>query len=215
MAFFDCPILIIDDQDLIWEADEHSKMLFGSPSGKVDYAAGKIYEKGLGHDILEEPIATLTKKNDVTEIRDEKLGEFSAPILHIKGDNIYTPKKYTAILDAPGAYIRHENPGSSQYNPGPSASDDPQPPKSAPSGLGSAVMKFGGMLLAFYCVVVAVGNAMPIRLSIVLAIALVAGLVYMEWFTKKKVNKKAFRIALWAVLIWFTFCGSIILRYFF
>ena len=217
-SMFDCPSLIIDDQGLIWEADEHSKMLFGSPSGKVDYAAGKIYGKGLGYDLLEEPIATLTKKNDVTEVRDAKQGEFSAPILYIKGDKIYTPEEYTSIGDMPGAYIRREDPapapGGSSVQSGTGTSSGTASGKGSSSGLGSNALKFGGILLAFYCVVVGVGNAMPIWLSLLVAAALLGGLIYLGWFSKKKENRRKFQIAFWAVLAWFVFAGSIILSYY-
>jgi len=148
-SLFDCPTLIIDDQGLIWAADAYYKVLFGSPSGKIDYAAGKIYGKGLGYNAFEEPIAYLTCKNGVIEIQDAKQGVFSAPILYIKDNKIYTPEEYNSIFDAPSAYFSGNHSGSTNTSGKPGGNSSGR--KS--SGGGGAGGNFGmilalGLLLA-------------------------------------------------------------------
>lgn len=215
-SLFDCPSLIIDDQGLIWAADEYYKVLFGSPSGKVDFSAGKIYGKGLGYDLFEEPIAYLSQKNGVTEIRDAKQGIFSAPILYIKDNKIYTLEEYCSIFDAPGGFIRQEKESpfaeSGQFASG-SAGGAAAGSEGGPvSGLGVLALKIGGVMLTAYCVLIGVANALPIWLSILLGIALIGGLGYMGWFSKDQAKHKAFRLAFWSVLAWFALVAIIIIN---
>lgn len=121
-SLFDCPSLIIDDQGLIWAADEYYKLLFSSPSGKIDYSAGKIYGKDLGHGMFSEPIGYLETKNGVTSIMDAKQGFFSAPILYIKDNKIYTSEEYCSIFGAPSGYVKENTSSSSSYGGGYSGS---------------------------------------------------------------------------------------------
>lgn len=158
-SVFDCPGLMIDDDGLIWKADEYYKLLFGEPCGRIDYAAGKIYGADMGHGMMAQPIACMEEKNGVTEIRDAKAGYFSAPILYLKDGKIYTPDQYFAVFDCPGAYIRKEEkeenqeeykksePAEAGMNQGESQSAP------AGSGSGSGILKLGGILFAIYLVV--------------------------------------------------------------
>lgn len=207
-SLFDCPSLVIDDQGLIWEADDYYKILSGSPSGKIDFSAGIIYGKGLGYDLFEAPIAYLTEKNGITEVQDAKQGVFSAPILYIKDHKVYTPDAYCAIFDAPGGFIRVEkkSPAASSGQAGAGVSGV------TASGLGSTVLKIGGAALAAYCVLIGVANALPVWLSILLGIALVGGLGYMGWFSRNQAMRKTFRLAFWAVLAWFVLAAIIIIK---
>lgn len=111
-SLFNCPSLMIDDNGLIWAADEYYKILFSSPSGKIDYAAGKIYGKDLGGGLFSEPIGYLETQNGVTRIMDAKQGYFSAPILYIQGNKIYTAEEYCSIFGAPSGYVQGNPPSS-------------------------------------------------------------------------------------------------------
>lgn len=114
-SLFNCPSLMIDDNGLIWAADEYYKILFSSPSGKIDYAAGKIYGKDLGGGLFSEPIGYLETKNGVTRIMDAKQGYFSTPILYIQGNKIYTAEEYGSIFGAPSGYVQGNPPSSGGY----------------------------------------------------------------------------------------------------
>lgn len=108
-SLFQCPSLIIDDIGKIWKADDYYKIISGAPVGRVDYARGCIYGEDLGYGLLAAaPIAYLETKNGVTQVLDGKKGLFSAPILYIKDDKVYTPEQYTALFDAPSGYIKEE-----------------------------------------------------------------------------------------------------------
>lgn len=108
-SLFDCPSLIIDNWGKIWAADQYYMVLSGEPCGRIDYQGGKIYGKDLGYGMLAEPIAYLETKNGVTRIMDAKKGLFSAPMLYIQDDKVYTPEQWTSLFDAPGGYIKKEN----------------------------------------------------------------------------------------------------------
>lgn len=121
-SLFECPSLIIDDEGKIWAADAYYKILFGEPSGRIDYAGGKIYGKDLGYGIFSEPIAYLETKNGVTRVLDAKKGLFSSPILYIQNDKVYTPEQWTSIFDSPSGYIKNDGPppeGPVIYDPPP------------------------------------------------------------------------------------------------
>ena len=108
-SLFQCPSLIIDDEGKIWKADDYYKIIRGAPVGRVDYARGCIYGEDLGYGPLAAaPIAYLETKNGVTQVLDGKKGLFSAPILYIKDNKVYTPEQYTALFDAPSGYIKKE-----------------------------------------------------------------------------------------------------------
>ncbi|MGN1027864.1 MAG: hypothetical protein ACI4P4_15825 [Faecousia sp.] len=108
-SLFQCPSLIIDDEGRIWKADDYYKIISGAPVGRVDYTRGCIYGEDLGYGLLASaPIAYLETKNGVTQVLDGKKGLFSAPILYIKDDKVYTPERYTALFDAPSGYIKEE-----------------------------------------------------------------------------------------------------------
>lgn len=207
-SLFDCPNLIIDDEGKIWSADNYYKVLFGEPSGRIDYAGGKIYGKDLGYGMFSKPIAYLETKNGVIQVLDAKKGLFSSPILYIKDNKVYTPEQYCAIFDAPSGYIQKKD-KSSSTDTGASGTGNSG---GTPSGLGSLLLKIGGLILLVYCVVIGVANALPIWVSILLGIALVAGLAYMGWFSKNKSKQKAFRIAFWAVLAWFGFVAFLFIK---
>lgn len=105
-AFFDCPSLIIDDEGRIWSADNYYKILFGEPSGRIDFSKGKIYGKDLGYGLFSAPIAYLETKNGVTRVLDAKEGFFNSPILYIENNKVYTPEQWTRLFDCPSGYIK-------------------------------------------------------------------------------------------------------------
>ena len=108
-SLFQCPSLIVDDMGKIWKADDYYKIISGAPVGRVDYARGCIYGEDLGYGPLAAaPIAYLETKNGVIQVLDGKKGLFSAPILYIKDNKVYTPERYTALFDAPSGYIKKE-----------------------------------------------------------------------------------------------------------
>ena len=108
-TLFDSPSLIIDDDGKIWTADNYYKIISGEPSGRIDYAAGKIYGKDMGYGMFAEPIAYLETKNDVIQVIDAGKGLFSSPILYIRDDKVYTPEEYYSIISNPSGYIRRED----------------------------------------------------------------------------------------------------------
>ena len=109
-SLFDFPSLVIDNWGKIWAADQYYMVLSGEPCGRIDYQGGKIYGKDLGYGMFAEPIAYLETKNGVTRIMDAKKGLFSSPMLYIQDDKVYTPEQWTSLFDAPGGYIKNENP---------------------------------------------------------------------------------------------------------
>lgn len=116
-SLFQCPNLIIDDEGKIWKANDYYTIISGTPVGRVDYARGCIYGEDLGYGPLAAaPIAYLETKNGVTQVLDGKKGIFSAPILYIKDDKVYTPEQYTALFDAPSGYIKKEEKKTSGVN---------------------------------------------------------------------------------------------------
>lgn len=173
-SLFDCPRLVIDDQGLIWAADEYYKVLFGSPSGKIDYSAGKIYGKGLGYDLFEEPIAYLSTKNGVTEVQDAKQGVFSAPILYIKDNKIYTPEEYCSIFDVPSGYIKEDQPSSGGYSGSSSGSSSGGGHSGSSSGSSSGG---GSPLIGILSVVLVL--ALPALLFNLTKVTIVVAVIYL------------------------------------
>lgn len=106
-VFRGCPSLIIDDKGLIWAGDEYYKILFGEPSGKIDFEKGYIYGEDYAK-LMATPIGILEKVNDLIKVYDYQKGRFSAPILYIQNDKIYTPEQWTSIFDIPGGYIEKD-----------------------------------------------------------------------------------------------------------
>ena len=151
-SFFECPSLIIDKEGKIWAADAYYKIVFGEPSGRIDYSAGKIYGKDLGYGMFSEPIAYLETQNGVTRVLDAKKGLFSSPILYIQNDKVYTPEQWTSVIDAPSGYIKHDGPPPE----GPVIFDPP------PAGGGKSDGSSGG------------GSMLTAVLSVVLVLALPA-----------------------------------------
>lgn len=197
-SLFNCPSLIVDNDGKIWSADEFYKALFGEPSGRIDYAGGKIYGKDLGYGLMAEPIAYLETKNGVIEVRDAKKGLFSAPILYIKDDKVYTPERFFALFDAPDGFIKkkdREDPdaGSGDFHTG---SGD-----SSGGVIGPALLKIGGGLLLFICVVNGLVMAMPLWLLVLLWVAAAVGLGYLGFFAPESKRTKAFRAGFFALLI--------------
>lgn len=111
---FDCPSLIVDDQGRIWSADSYYKILFGEPSGRVDFSAGKIYGKDMGYGLFASPIGLMETKDGVTQVRDAKGGWFASPILYIKDGKVYAPKEFFSIWPAPSGYVKREERGAAR-----------------------------------------------------------------------------------------------------
>ena len=211
-SLFNCPSLIVDDDGRIWSADEFYKTLFGEPSGRVDYAGGKIYGKDLGYGLMVEPIAYLEKKNGVTEVRDAKKGMFSSPILYIKDDKVYTPERFFSLFDTPNGFFKKEDKEDSDAGSGDFHTGSGDSSGGAPSGvIGPALLKIGGGLLLLYCVVMGLGAAMPLWLLVLLWVAAAVGLGYMGFFAPESNRTKAFRAGFFAFLISSAIFAAIIL----
>lgn len=221
-AFGGCPKLVIDDDGYIYDASDYYKVMGGSHIGRIDYARGHIYGKGYA-DMLTSPIGYIEKKGDVTKVYDEVPSLMVSPILYIEGDKVYTPDEYTRILGGrPTAYLKREG----KDDVGQAHSDAPssvQPGGSGSSGgsdgaglgaLGGLALKLGGILLAMYCVIGGVSLAMPIWLSVTLGILLLAVLAYKAFLAPKNDKTQRYKIAFFAVVIWFGIAGLIISRAF-
>lgn len=190
-SIFDCPSLMIDDEGLIWKADEYYKVLFGEPSGRVDWKAGKIYGADMGYGLMAEPIAYIDEKNGVTEIRNARNGVFSAPILYLQNGKIYTPDQYTAIFSCPGGYIREDKRVEDIRTE--SAPEEKQRTDEG-SGAGKTILKFGGIIFAIYIVVQGLAVSVP-WLAWVLLIGLAAFLLYKgHTMPESDPRKKKFKV---------------------
>lgn len=220
-SLFNCPSLIVDDNGRIWSADEFYKILFGEPSGRIDYAGGKIYGKDLGYGLMAEPIAYLETKNGTIEVRDAKKGLFSAPILYIRDDKVYTPERFFSLFDNPNGFVKREDKedpdtgsdSASDANSGGFHTGSGDSSGGAPSGvIGPALLKIGGGMLLLYCVVIGLGAAMPLWLLVLLWAAAAVGLGYMGFFAPKSYRTKAFRAGFFALLISSAILAGIILN---
>ena len=150
-SLFGCPNLMIDDEGKIWSADAYYKLLFGEPSGRIDYAGGKIYGKDLGYGMMAEPIGYLETKNGVTEIRDARAGLFSAPILYIKDGKVYTPEQFTAVFDAPSGFLKKEPEGNGGVASGTGTGHSASSGSSSGSVVGG-VVSLGVLVLALMAI---------------------------------------------------------------
>lgn len=220
-SLFNCPSLFVDDEGKIWSADEYYKILFGEPSGRIDYAGGKIYGKDLGYGLMAEPIAYLETKNGTIGVRDAKKGLFSSPILYIRDDKVYTPERFFSLFDNPNGFIKREDKedpdtgSGSSSGSGPSGSHTGSGGSSGgvPSGvIGPAMLKIGGGLLLFCCVVNGLGAAMPLWLLVLLWVAAAVGLGYMGFFAPESNRTKPFRMAFFALLISTAIFAGIIIK---
>lgn len=201
-SLFNCPSLIVDNDGKIWRADEYYKILFGEPSGRVDYAKGKIYGKDLGYGLMAEPIAYLETKNGVMEVRDAQKGLFSAPILYIKDDKVYTPERFFSLFDSPNGFIKKDDKEYPDAASGGFRTGSGDSSEGVPSGvIGPALLKIGGVLLLFICVVNGLAMAMPLWLLVLLWVAAAVGLGYLGFFAPESNRTKAFRAGFFALLI--------------
>ena len=106
-AFFSCPSLIIDQEGSIYNADAYNNWI-RHPIGKIDYQGGYIYGKDY-NALLKTPIAYMVPNDDVTKVYKHGSSIFSAPMLYITKDAIYTADEYTRILGGtPCGYTKKE-----------------------------------------------------------------------------------------------------------
>ena len=106
-AFFSCPSLIIDQEGSIYNADAYNNWV-RHPIGKIDYQGGYIYGKDY-NALLKTPIAYMVPNDNVTKVYKFGSSIFSAPMLYITKDAIYTADEYTRILGGtPCGYIKKE-----------------------------------------------------------------------------------------------------------
>ena len=194
-SLFNCPSLIVDNDGKIWSADEYYKILFGGPSGRIDYAKGKIYGKDLGYGLMAEPIAYLETKNGTIEVRDAKKGLFSAPILYIRDDKVYTPERFFSLFDSPNGFFKREDREERDTGSGGSSG--------GVSGgvFGPALLKIVGGFLLFCCVANGLALAMPLWLLVLLWVAAAIGLGYLGFFAPESKRTKAFRAGFFTLLI--------------
>ena len=208
-SLFNCPSLIVDNDGKIWSADEYYKILFGEPSGRIDYAKGKIYGKDLGYGLMAEPIAYLETKNGVIEVRDANKGLFSAPILYIRDDKVYTPERFFSLFDSPNGFIKKKD----REDPDTDSRGSHTGSGGSSGGvIGPALLKIGGGFLLFYCVVIGLGAALPLWLLVLLWVAAAVGLGYMGFFAPKSYRTKAFRAGFFALLISTAIFAGIVIK---
>lgn len=201
-SLFNCPSLIVDNDGKIWRADEYYKILFGEPSGRIDYVGGKIYGKDLGYGLMAEPIAYLEMKNGVIEVRDAQKGLFSAPILYIKDDKVYTPERFFSLFDSPNGFVKKDDKEDPNAASGGFRTGSGDSSEGVPSGvIGPALLKIGGVLLLFICVANGLVMAMPLWLLVLLWVAAAIGLGYLGFFAPESKRTKAFRAGFFAFLI--------------
>ena len=201
-SLFNCPSLIVDNDGKIWSADEYYKILFGEPSGRIDYAKGKIYGKDLGYGLMAEPIAYLETKNGVMEVRDAQKGLFSAPILYIKDDKVYTPERFFSLFDSHNGFVKKDDKEDPNAASGGFHTGSGDTSGGVPSGvIGPALLKIGGVLLLFICVANGLVMAMPLWLLVLLWVAAAIGLGYLGFFAPESKRTKAFRAGFFAFLI--------------
>lgn len=181
-SLFSCPSLMIDDEGRIWSANEYNKILFGSPSGRIDRKAGRIYGADLGYGFSSQPIAYLEEKNGVIEIRDARAGVFSAPMLYMKDDQIYTAKQYTSIFGAPSGYIRRdeksgrEEPKAEERREEKTREEKREPINTPGAQLRKKLGLVCGGMLAVYCVAQGLMLTMPwLRWAVPLGLSAVLG----------------------------------------
>lgn len=178
-AFQECPSLIIDDKGLIWAGDEYYKILFGEPSGKIDFEKGYIYGEDYAK-LMATPIGILEKVNDVIKVYDYQKGRFSAPVLYIENDKIYTPEQYGSIFgsDARG-YVQK----------GKSTSGGSQKENTEKKGSFKGVDLGGAGFVIFMCLFLLIGNSIESLLENPL---MLTGLiiVFAMAFLLRKVNTK-------------------------
>lgn len=169
-SLFDCPSLIIDEEGKIWAADEYYKVLFGEPSGRIDYAGGKIYGKDPGYGMFSEPIAYLETKNGVIQVMDAKNGLFSSPILYIQDNKVYTPEQWTSIWNCPGGYLKEDQPSGGGHSGSSSGNGHSGGSSSSSSGGGGTLTG----ILAFVLLL-----ALPAIFFNITKIAIVAAVIYL------------------------------------
>lgn len=174
-SLFDCPCLIIDDEGKIWAADNYYKALFGEPSGRIDYAGGKIYGKDLGYGMLSEPIAYLETKNGVIQVMDAKKGLFSSPILYIENNKVYTPDQWKSFFDSPGGYIKNNQPSGGGHSG--SSSDSSSGGKPDSGGSSSSGSGGGSPLTGILSVVLVL--ALPALLFNLTKVTIVVAVIYL------------------------------------
>lgn len=211
VSFFQSPSLIIDDNWLIWEADQYYRTLFAYPSGRIDFSHGYIYGKGLGYNLMEAPIGYLSVKNGVTEIRGSA-GTFSSPILYIRDNKIYTPDRFYSVLDNPSAYIRNDTaPSGSGSTPSNTSNNYGS---SGRFGIGTLALLYGlGVILVTWIMLI-IGSILPLWTLVLIGLAMPAWLAYYGWFgdcEKLSVRihakysgdklKKRLRWGFWVVLV--------------
>lgn len=210
-GFFQSPSLIIDDNWLIWEADQYYRVLFASPSGRIDFTRGHIYGKGLGYHLSEAPIGYISVKNGVTEIRGSA-GTFSSPILYIRDNKIYTPDRFYSVLDNPSGYIRNDSAPSG----GASTSSNPSNnyASSGGPGIGTLLLMYGiGVILVVWIFLI-IESILPLWALALIGLAMPAWVAYYGWFgdcEKLRVRirsklpadklKKRMRWGFWVVLV--------------
>lgn len=114
LSFFGgSPSLIIDDKGYIYSADGYYKLISDSPIGKIDYEKGHIYDKHYA-DLFPTPIAYMVNSDGVTKVMEYGKSHFSAPILYIQNDKIYTPDEYHRIFSGSASgYIKRDTPSGS------------------------------------------------------------------------------------------------------
>lgn len=123
-SVFDAPSIIIDDDGLIYSADEYYK-LSKTACGRVDTKTGYIYGKE-HYSKLTSPVGMVKRGNNCIEIYGDDFASIMAvPIYYIQGDSVYTAEEYGKFFKSAEGYIKRDIPmggqGSYQASDGASA----------------------------------------------------------------------------------------------
>lgn len=170
------PSLVIDDNGYIYSADGYYKIISDRPIGKMDnrYIYGKDFRT---------PIARLERKNGRTEVYDEKAGIFSAPILYIQNDKIYTPDEYLRIFGGnTSGYIKRDTSSGGGTSSNGSSSG------------GGCLGEMGifGVIIGIFLLFTLVDEIRQQGASFYITFAVLAGLMFLgRHFRKKRKQEKS------------------------
>ena len=107
MSVFDAPSIIIDDDGLIYSADEYYKLL-KTACGRVDTKTGYIYGKG-HYSKLTLPVGMVKRGHNCIEIYGDDFASIMAvPIYYIQGDAVYTAEEYGKFFKSAEGYIKRD-----------------------------------------------------------------------------------------------------------
>lgn len=136
VSTFKSPSFIVDDEGLIYNADEYRKLI-RNPIGKIDYSSGYIY----GPDYfksLRSPMGQIKQDGDVTMVFGEDyIKNIRSPSFYVQGNVVYSYKEYHSSFPTPSYYIVQKD-SSSSSNTNNIKSSTRSNPTNIPGGLPQA-----------------------------------------------------------------------------